>query len=263
MGFNGFPQGVSDSPEIYNDRQAKYARIVHSEMNALLFSQDETLEGYSVYAWPMPPCDQCTSHLIQEGVKRVVCPAPSQEKLERWRVPFEIAHNAWIDSDAIVDYRSLAGDFIDDCPPSLLLKFAENTGKWDARFLRLAAEIASWSKDPLSPRGAVLVRPDKTVASIGFNGFPQGLPDDPQRYYDPQMRSSLLIEAELNAMIFSRDRNLAGYTFYSWPSAPNERIVSHLVQKRISRIVAPTDLSAESHDVWGNGDRILDVVEAI
>lgn len=260
LGFNGFPQGVADSADLYDDRQTKYARIVHSEMNALLFSQDQSLAGYQVFAWPMPPCDRCTAHLIQEGVARMVCPPPSQEKLDRWKQQFDIAHDSWIASGAQVDYRSLEGDFPDDRPPSLDLLFADDTPKWDGRFLRLAAELASWSRDPIDPRGAVLVRPDKTVASIGFNGFPQSLPDDPTRYRDPAIRASLLIDAELNAMIFARDRNLEGYRMYAWPTAPCERTVSHLVQKRLGRIIVPTTLSTEAQQIWTGGDRQLSIV---
>lgn len=46
--------------------------------------------------------------------------------------------------------------------------------KWDARFLDLAVFIGDWSKDPSTKVGAVLVRPDRTIAGLGFNGFPRG-----------------------------------------------------------------------------------------
>ena len=44
--------------------------------------------------------------------------------------------------------------------------------KWDARFLDLAVYVADWSKDPSTKVGAVLVRPDRTIAALGFNRFP-------------------------------------------------------------------------------------------
>ena len=56
--------------------------------------------------------------------------------------------------------------------------------KWNRRFLELAAHIASWSRDPSTKTGAVIVRPNKSVAGVGFNGFPQGAKDDPELYTD-------------------------------------------------------------------------------
>ena len=49
--------------------------------------------------------------------------------------------------------------------------------KWDERYLALAAEIATWSKDPSTQVGAVTVGSKKEVLSQGFNGFPRGIND--------------------------------------------------------------------------------------
>ena len=45
--------------------------------------------------------------------------------------------------------------------------------KWHRRFLRLAAEIAEFSKDPSTKVGCILVR-DRRIISTGYNGFPRG-----------------------------------------------------------------------------------------
>src|SRR5215211_1547674 len=57
------------------------------------------------------------------------------------------------------------------------------SSKWDYRFLQAAELFASWSKDPSNQVGAVVVRPDKTIASTGFNGFPRNT-DDSQELYE-------------------------------------------------------------------------------
>ena len=51
---------------------------------------------------------------------------------------------------------------------------------WDMRFAQLAKLVSLWSKDPSTKVGSVIVRPDKTIASVGFNGFPKGVPDEPE-----------------------------------------------------------------------------------
>ena len=45
--------------------------------------------------------------------------------------------------------------------------------KWDERFSRIAYEVATWSKDPGTKVGAVLVL-DRRIIATGYNGFPHG-----------------------------------------------------------------------------------------
>lgn len=54
--------------------------------------------------------------------------------------------------------------------------------KWDSRFLDLAKLVSSWSKDTSTKVGAVISRPDNTIVSLGYNGFPKGMPDDKNLY---------------------------------------------------------------------------------
>lgn len=232
VGFNGFPRGMNDHPDLYAHRPTKYGRVIHSEWNAIQSSHDPSLEGYTVYAWPMPPCDLCTAALAQKGISRVVCPIPAAEKLERWKDQFVHAHGTWEQKGAAVNPLEL--EFM-----SPLFAFAEGTEKWDGRFLNLAAEAASWSKDPISPRGAVIVRPDKTIASMGFNGFPQGVDDRPLVDGDAAIRSSRLIQAELNAILFSQDPTLQGSTAYVWSTPSDMRASVHLIHEGVRRLVVP------------------------
>ena len=48
-----------------------------------------------------------------------------------------------------------------------------NSTKWDNRFLVLAKLIGSWSKDPSTKVGAVIVDEDNKIVSLGYNGFPK------------------------------------------------------------------------------------------
>lgn len=109
--------------------------------------------------------------------------------------------------------------------------------KWDRRFLQLADHISLWSKDPSTKCGAVLVRPDRSIASMGFNGFPIGCDDRPERYEDREVKNGNVAHAEMNALLFCRDPiPLTGYTLYT--SAPVCRNCSVYVrQSRVSRVV--------------------------
>ena len=49
--------------------------------------------------------------------------------------------------------------------------------KWDNRFLNLAKHISTWSRDPSTQVGAVIVDNKKRIISVGFNGLAQGVED--------------------------------------------------------------------------------------
>jgi dCMP deaminase len=74
LGFNGFARGVLDHSERYDDRPTKYEMVVHAELNAILNTR-ESLEGYTLYVTPLPPCSQCAAAIIQRGIGRVVIQA--------------------------------------------------------------------------------------------------------------------------------------------------------------------------------------------
>jgi dCMP deaminase len=74
QGYNGFPRGVEDAPERYQYRQAKYALVVHAEMNAIYNAchNGVSLDGSTMYVSGLPVCSECAKGIVQVGVKRVV-----------------------------------------------------------------------------------------------------------------------------------------------------------------------------------------------
>lgn len=121
---------------------------------------------------------------------------------------------------------------------------------WDSRFLSLAAHVATWSKDPSTKCGAVIVRPDRTIASLGYNGFPRAVLDNSTLLSDREEKYKRIIHAEMNAILFSREP-IDGYWLYTWPFAPCCRCAAHVIQKGVSRVVAPGGSGAlwNRHDV--------------
>lgn len=122
--------------------------------------------------------------------------------------------------------------------------------KWDRRYLEMARFVSTWSYDPSTKTGAVIVRPNKSVASVGFNGFPRKMRDDPELYANREEKYSRIIHCEMNAMMYATDISLEGYTLYTWPFLSCDRCFSHMVQKGIVRFVAPT-ATEEQLTRWG------------
>ena len=75
--------------------------------------------------------------------------------------------------------------------------------KWHLRFLRLAREVSSWSKDPSTQVGCVIVDQSRRVVSLGFNGLPTGMADTAARLLNRDLKLALTIHAEENALLFA------------------------------------------------------------
>lgn len=73
------------------------------------------------------------------------------------------------------------------------------TIKWDKRYLEIAKTVSSWSKDPSTCVGAVLVR-DGQIISQGYNGFPRGLCDEPGLYRSKEFKYQHIVHAEENCI---------------------------------------------------------------
>lgn len=122
--------------------------------------------------------------------------------------------------------------------------------KWDLRMLELARLISTWSKDPSTKCGAVITRPDRTIASVGYNGFPRGMQDTPHLYADREVKYSRVVHCEMNAVLSAREP-LAGYTLYTWPFMTCDRCAVHMVQAGITRVVYPA-ATPEQLERWGD-----------
>lgn len=88
IGYNGFAQRMKDDPELYADRETKYSRVVHGEINAMIFARRPVV-GCTLYTWPFLPCDRCAVQVIQAGITEVIAPLPSPDALTRWGTAFD------------------------------------------------------------------------------------------------------------------------------------------------------------------------------
>jgi dCMP deaminase len=111
--------------------------------------------------------------------------------------------------------------------------------KWDDRFLELAKLISTWSKDPSTQTGAVIVRPDRTIISVGYNGFPKGMNDEPKLYADRETKYSRIVHCEMNAILNAK-QSVEGCTLYTVPFASCDRCAIHCLQAGIKTFVFPT-----------------------
>ena len=111
--------------------------------------------------------------------------------------------------------------------------------KWDNRYLALAAEVATWSKDPSTQVGAVTVGSKKEVLSQGFNGFPRGIHDTDERYNHRETKYKFVVHAEMNAIYNATysGTSLDGATLYVYGLPICSECAKGIIQVGIKKVV--------------------------
>ena len=108
FGYNGFPAGVRDLTARYDDREFKHKVVLHAELNAILNARRD-LTGYRIYVWPLPPCTQCASAIIQSGITEVITvqltPA-MREKHENYLKDWAIAGTMFEEAGVTMVYQN-------------------------------------------------------------------------------------------------------------------------------------------------------------
>ena len=112
--------------------------------------------------------------------------------------------------------------------------------KWDERFIRIAREVAGWSKDPGTKVGAVLVS-DRRIIATGYNGFPHNISDSFERYADREIKLAYTVHAEVNAILNAAKSGAttdSSTLYVTFPPCVN--CSSAVIQAGITRVVCPT-----------------------
>lgn len=113
--------------------------------------------------------------------------------------------------------------------------------KWHLRYLEMTSLVASWSKDPSSKFGSVIVDPENRVVSLGFNGFAKGFNDTDERLNDRPFKYRHVLHSEENAILNAR-QDLTGCTLYC-NTIPCSLCMSRIAQSGITKVVCykPTE----------------------
>ena len=120
---------------------------------------------------------------------------------------------------------------------------------WGDRYINLAKEISTWSKDPSTKVGAVVIGNNGEVLSQGYNGFPRSIKDTPQRLKDREKKYNLVVHAEMNA-IYNASLNgvsLKGSTLYVYGLPICNECAKGVIQVGIEKVIAtrPADYNKE------------------
>lgn len=120
---------------------------------------------------------------------------------------------------------------------------------WDDYFMGVALLAAMRSKDPSTQVGACIVDDAHIILSTGYNGLPAGCSDDAYPWEreaeDPaQTKYPYVVHAELNAILNSGGKSLAGATIYVALFPCNE-CAKAIIQSGIREVVYLSDKYAD------------------
>ena len=120
--------------------------------------------------------------------------------------------------------------------------------KWDKRFLSIASEISTWSKDPSRKIGAIAVR-NRKILSTGYNGFPKGIEDSEERYSNRQIKYQYVVHAEMNCIYNAAENgiSLRDSTLYIYGLPVCGDCALGIIQAGVSRVVS---ISEGTPDRW-------------
>lgn len=107
IGYNGFPRGVHDHVGRYQHREVKYQYVVHAEVNAIL-NANSSVEGCTIYTYPMTTCNECAKLVIQSGISHVVS-IQDWNVEERWQKSFEITKTMYAESGITLELYDRGG----------------------------------------------------------------------------------------------------------------------------------------------------------
>lgn len=119
---------------------------------------------------------------------------------------------------------------------------------WDQRFLQLAAHVATWSKDPSTKVGAVLVGKDKRQVALGYNGFPPNVSDSHFRLRHRDVKLRYTIHAERNVLDNAAFPTASSTLYVTHPPCCNCAL--SIISKGVSRVVS-SPMSSEFASRWG------------
>ena len=108
LGFNGYPQGISDNAEIDN-REIKLLKTLHAEENAILYAKRD-LKGCEIWVTHFP-CPNCAAKIIQTGISVVHSPIQNEDFLSRWGDKIKLSEEMFTQAGVTIDWLTIDTEY--------------------------------------------------------------------------------------------------------------------------------------------------------
>ena len=124
--------------------------------------------------------------------------------------------------------------------------------KWIKRYMQLADQVSSWSKDPSTKVGAVIVGDKGQIISQGYNGFPRGVKDSETRYNDRPLKYKLVVHAEMNAILNAlyNSASVKGCALFVHNLPVCNECAKAIIQSGIKKVYMDTEINERWQESW-------------
>ena len=134
--------------------------------------------------------------------------------------------------------------------------------EWGQRYRDLAKEISTWSKDPSTKVGAVVIGKSGQVLTQGYNGFPRRIRDTEDRWADRERKYELVVHAEMNAIYNASltGVSLKGSTLYVYGLPICNECAKGIIQVGIKKVIATRPQIYNSQ--WDKSNKLAEAIFA-
>ena len=124
--------------------------------------------------------------------------------------------------------------------------------KWASRYFEIAKLVSTWSKDPSTKVGAIIVGDKGQIISQGYNGFPRGVEDLQERYDHRETKYKFVVHAEMNAILNAlyNGSSVVGASIYIHNLPVCQECAKAIIQSGISRVYIDTEIEGKWLDAW-------------
>lgn len=116
--------------------------------------------------------------------------------------------------------------------------------KWAGRLLKMAHDVALWSKDESTKVGAVITTMEGKPVSWGFNGMPMGIDDTVPERHERPYKYKWFCHAERNAMDLASKIDLSDCVMFVTFS-PCTNCAQSIIQRGLKTLVVDERFTAD------------------
>ena len=103
LGFNHIPSRIKFTASQIENREWKYPRVIHAEMDAILKLGKQIVSNPIMYCTHFP-CDRCATMIVESGVKEVYTRKVPLDMIERWGASMKLASEILTEGGVFVNY---------------------------------------------------------------------------------------------------------------------------------------------------------------
>ncbi len=124
--------------------------------------------------------------------------------------------------------------------------------KWAVRYFEIAELVSTWSKDPSTKVGAIIVGDKGQIIAQGYNGFPRGVEDRMERYNHRETKYKFVVHAEMNAILNAlyNGSSVAGASIYIHNLPVCQECAKAIIQSGIAKVFIDTEIEGKWLDAW-------------